>query len=62
MIIEGLKALRIIGYREKGFPLKGSPHLQNFPQLNAFHAKPGFISLIGHRGARGLMPENTIEA
>jgi glycerophosphoryl diester phosphodiesterase len=41
--------------------LKDSPHLQNFPQLNAFHGKPGFISLIGHRGARGLMPENTIE-
>ncbi len=41
--------------------MKDSPHLQNFPQLNAFHGKPGFISLIGHRGARGLMPENTIE-
>ena len=25
------------------------------------YGKPGFISLIGHRGARGLMPENTIE-
>ena len=37
------------------------PNLQNFPQLNAFHGKPGFISLIGHRGARGLMPENTME-
>ena len=41
--------------------MKDSPHLKNFPQLNAFHGKPGFISLIGHRGARGLMPENTIE-
>lgn len=41
--------------------MKGSPHLQKFPQLNAFHGKPGFISLVGHRGARGLMPENTIE-
>ena len=41
--------------------MKDSPHLQTFPQLNAFHRKPGFISLIGHRGARGLMPENTIE-
>ena len=41
--------------------MKESPHLQTFPQLNAFHGKPGFISLIGHRGARGLMPENTIE-
>ena len=41
--------------------MKDSPHLQKFPQLNAFHGKPGFISLVGHRGARGLMPENTIE-
>jgi len=41
--------------------VKESPHLQNFPQLHAFHRKPGFMSLIGHRGARGLMPENTIE-
>ncbi len=41
--------------------MKDSPHLQKFPQLNAFHRKPGFISLVGHRGARGLMPENTIE-
>ncbi len=41
--------------------MKVSPYLQKFPQLNAFHGKPGFISLVGHRGARGLMPENTIE-
>ena len=41
--------------------MKESPYLQKFPQLNAFHGKPGFISLVGHRGARGLMPENTIE-
>ena len=41
--------------------MKDSPHLQKFPQLNAFYGKPGFISLVGHRGARGLMPENTIE-
>ena len=41
--------------------MKDSPQLQNFPQLHAFYGKPGFISLIGHRGARGLMPENTIE-
>jgi len=41
--------------------VKDSPHLQTFPQLNAFHGKPGFVSLIGHRGARGLMPENTME-
>ena len=41
--------------------MKDSPHLKKFPQLNAFHGKPGFISLVGHRGARGLMPENTIE-
>ena len=41
--------------------MKDSPYLQKFSQLNAFHRKPGFISLVGHRGARGLMPENTIE-
>ena len=41
--------------------MKAFPYLQKFPQLNAFHGKPGFISLVGHRGARGLMPENTIE-
>ena len=41
--------------------MKDTPRLQNFPQLNAFQGKPDFISLIGHRGARGLMPENTIE-
>ena len=41
--------------------MKESPYLQKFPQLNAFHGKPGFMSLVGHRGARGLMPENTIE-
>ena len=41
--------------------MKGSPHFQDFPQLNAFRSKPGFRSIIGHRGARGLMPENTIQ-
>ncbi len=46
---------------EKDTSVKVSPYLQKFPQLNAFHGKPGFISLVGHRGARGLMPENTIE-
>ena len=46
---------------EKDTSVKESPYLQKFPQLNAFHGKPGFISLVGHRGARGLMPENTIE-
>ena len=46
---------------EKDISVKDSPYLQKFPQLNAFHGKPGFISLVGHRGARGLMPENTIE-
>lgn len=46
---------------EKDTSVKDSPYLQKFPQLNAFHGKPGFISLVGHRGARGLMPENTIE-
>ena len=41
--------------------MKGSPHFQDFPQLNAFRSKPGFRRIIGHRGARGLMPENSIE-
>ena len=35
--------------------------MENFPQLNGFKSYPGFIRLIGHRGARGLVPENTIE-
>ena len=35
--------------------------MKDFPQLNGFKGSPGLIRLIGHRGARGLMPENTIE-
>ena len=35
--------------------------MKNFPQLKGFRGNPGLIRLIGHRGARGLMPENTIE-
>ena len=35
--------------------------MKNFPQLKGFRGNPGLICLIGHRGARGLMPENTIE-
>ena len=35
--------------------------MKDFPQLNGFKSHPGFIRLIGHRGARGLMPENTVE-
>ena len=35
--------------------------MQNFPQLHGFKSHPGFVRLIGHRGARGLMPENTME-
>jgi len=35
--------------------------VKNFPQLNGFKSHSGCIRLIGHRGARGLMPENTIE-
>ena len=42
--------------------MKGSPDFQYFLQLNAFRSKPGFRSIIGHRGARGLMPENTIQS
>ena len=33
----------------------------DFPQLKGFRGNPGLVRLIGHRGARGLMPENTIE-
>ena len=35
--------------------------MKDFPQLKGFRGNPGLIRLIGHRGARGLMPENTIE-
>ena len=35
--------------------------MKEFPQLNGFKSHPGFVRLIGHRGARGLMPENTME-
>lgn len=32
-----------------------------FPQLDGFKGNFGLVRLIGHRGARGLMPENTME-
>lgn len=32
-----------------------------YPQIPAFAAEPGVIRLIGHRGARGVLPENTME-
>jgi len=32
-----------------------------FPQLDAFRGGPGLVRLVGHRGARGVMPENTME-
>ena len=35
--------------------------MKGFPQLHGFKSQPGFVRLIGHRGARGLMPENTME-
>ena len=35
--------------------------MTQFPQLNGFRGAPGLVRLIGHRGARGVMPENTIE-
>lgn len=35
--------------------------MTHFPQLDGFRGGPGLIRLIGHRGARGVMPENTIE-
>ncbi|WP_294220907.1 glycerophosphodiester phosphodiesterase family protein [uncultured Shimia sp.] len=35
--------------------------MTQFPQLNGFRGAPGLVRLIGHRGARGVMPENTLE-
>ncbi len=32
-----------------------------FPQIPAFAGTPGVIRLVGHRGARGVLPENTME-
>ncbi|AHD03447.1 glycerophosphodiester phosphodiesterase family protein [Leisingera methylohalidivorans] len=32
-----------------------------FPQIPAFAGAPGVIRLVGHRGARGVLPENTLE-
>lgn len=31
------------------------------PQVEAFAGQEGLIRVVGHRGARGLMPENTLE-
>lgn len=35
--------------------------MTHFPQLDGFRGAPGVVRIIGHRGARGVMPENTIE-
>lgn len=35
--------------------------MNQFPQLNGFRRAPGLVRLVGHRGARGVMPENTLE-
>lgn len=32
-----------------------------YPQLEAFSGRKGVIRVVGHRGARGVMPENTME-
>ncbi len=32
-----------------------------YPQLEAFSGGDGLIRVVGHRGARGIMPENTME-
>ena len=32
-----------------------------FAQLEAFRGGKGLVRLVGHRGARGIMPENTLE-
>lgn len=33
----------------------------HYPQIAAFAGEPGVIRLAGHRGARGILPENTME-
>jgi glycerophosphoryl diester phosphodiesterase len=35
--------------------------MTSFPQLDGFRGGPGLVRLVGHRGARGVMPENTME-
>lgn len=35
--------------------------MTGFPQIDAYRGGPGLIRVIGHRGARGVMPENTLE-
>lgn len=35
--------------------------MTEFPQLDGFRGGPGLVRLVGHRGARGVMPENTME-
>ncbi len=35
--------------------------MKDFPQLSGFRGGKGIVRLIGHRGARGVMPENTME-
>lgn len=34
--------------------------MTGFPQLSSFRGGNGIVRLIGHRGARGIMPENTM--
>ncbi|MCG7627153.1 glycerophosphodiester phosphodiesterase [Epibacterium sp. MM17-32] len=35
--------------------------MSHFPQIDAYRGDAGLIRVIGHRGARGVMPENTLE-
>ncbi|NKX38521.1 glycerophosphodiester phosphodiesterase family protein [Tritonibacter mobilis] len=35
--------------------------MSHFPQIDAYRGEAGLIRVIGHRGARGVMPENTLE-
>lgn len=35
--------------------------MSTYPQIDAFTGGPGLIQIVGHRGARGVMPENTME-
>ncbi|MFW8595307.1 glycerophosphodiester phosphodiesterase family protein [Cribrihabitans neustonicus] len=35
--------------------------MSGFPQLAAYRGGAGVVRVVGHRGARGVMPENTLE-
>ena len=35
--------------------------MSTYPQIEAYRGAAGLVRVIGHRGARGVMPENTLE-